>query len=129
MVHLFLAGIAMVFLLNGFHFMYCFSGVERAYLGLYKGIVEEATVVAHTNGGFLVMPKIHLPRLRQLLDEYLLVELEPYCRSYSYAVDPVGTSASSETAAKIVITIAARIDDLHDFHKTAHFKIEEAKNL
>ena len=129
MMHMILAGIAMVFLLNGFHYLYCFSGVNRAYLGLYKGIVEEATMVAGSAGGYLSKPVIHIGRLETLLERYFTVELKPYCRRYDYAVTVPDYSYVPATASRVVITIDVTIDDLHQLRKEARFKIQEASLL
>ena len=129
MVHLFLASMCMVLLLNGFHYLYCFSGVQRAYLGLYKGIIEEGTAVAKVDGDYADSPYFHLPWLRELLTDYFALELKPYCWEYSFLVEPVDTPSFFQTASKIVITMDAKIDDLHQFHKTAHFKIQESQYL
>lgn len=129
MMHMIVAGIAMVFLINGFHFVYCFSGVQRAYLGLYKGIVEEATMVVNTSGGYLATPMIHIARLNTLLEDYFHTELDAYCRSYEYRVSVPGTHLHVLSSRKVVITLDVTLDDLHQFHKTAHFMVEEAKNL
>ncbi len=129
MVHLFLASMCLVLLLNGFHYLYCFSGVQRAYLGLYKGIIEEGTAVAKVDGDYADAPYFHLPWLRELLTDYFALELKPYCWEYSFLVEPVDTPSFFQTASKIVITMDAKIDDLHQVHKTAHFKIQESQYL
>lgn len=129
MMHMILAGLAMVFLLNGFHYLYCFSGVNRAYLGLYKSLVEEATVVSGTTGGYLSAPLIHIPRLESLLDRYFTVELKPYCRRYRFEVTAPDYTYVPVTASRVAIVIDVTIDDLHQLRKEARFKIQEASLL
>lgn len=128
MVHMVLAGLAMVFLVTGFHYVYCFSGVQRAYLGLYKGIVEEAVVVADERGNYLSRPLIYMPRLEALLEDYLDTELRPYCRSYEYAVKQKGSAIHAKAVNKVVITLNAVIDDVHRFEKSAIFAIGEGNH-
>lgn len=128
MVYLFLSSLALVLVTTSFHYMYCLNGIEEAYLGLYKGVVEKAVVVSSTSGAYLSSPTFHLATLRKVLDEYLLVNLSPYCRSFDCVVASRLPRPTNDTSTKVVIQITISIDDIHDIEKTAHFSIWRTSN-
>ena len=131
MMHLLCAGMTMVLVVLGFHNAYCISGVHSAYLGLYKGIVEEAVIVTDKHGEYFNAPQFYLPYLKDLLTVYYRVNLAPYCREYRFDVtrlDPIMGELTSKTSRHVELTFDATINDLHTIKKTAHFQIWRTSN-
>ena len=131
MMHLMLAGLAMLLATVSFHYAHCLSGINNAYLGLYKGVVEEAVVVADEDGEYRRMPVFYLPRLRTLLTEYFSVNLTPYCRRYVVTVTgQLGEHFHSYVSytAHVIIDLEAKIDDIHTLRKIAQFDIVRSES-
>ena len=125
MTHMFLAGMTMLLVLIGFNQAYCISGIHSAYLGLYKGIVEESVIVANSGGNLYTSPFIHVERLNALLETYYQVNLSPYCRSYRYTAKAFdGTKETSATLTKTVrLTFVATISQAQQISKEAIFSV------
>ena len=125
MTHMFLAGMTMLLVLIGFNQAYCISGIHTAYLGLYKGIVEESVVVANSGGNLYASPFIHIERLNALLETYYQVNLSPYCRSYRYTAKAFdGAKETSATLTKTVrLTFVATISQAQHISKEAIFSV------
>ena len=131
MMHLLCAGMTLVLVLLGFHNAYCISGVHSAYLGLYKGVVEEAVVVVNDSGQYLGSPQFHIPYLRKLLSDDYAVNLAPYCRNYTYDVlryDGPGGELTIETSRHIELRFTAIINDFHTINKSARFQLWRTNN-
>lgn len=130
MVHFLIAAVALVLLFTGFNRVYCIHGLNQVYLGLYKGMFDEAVVVADESGEYLPMPVFYLPRIEALLKEYYAETLPPYCRSYSYEVKgtlngmPMG--GRFKYADTITTTFSATISDLETRTKKAVFAVERS---
>lgn len=128
MVYMFLSALALLCLCTGFHYSYCRHGIEECYLGLYKGVVEEAVVVAGMNGSYASIPQFYLPRLRYLLGEYFEMALKPYCREYStFARTKEDTFGDRVYGSGVIITFTAKIDYLTNITRTAHFSIRRTE--
>ena len=69
-----------------FNSAFAFSGVHKAYLGLYKGIVERNVYVVASGDGYADKPYIDLIGLKEDLTDYFRVNLRPYCRHYSFSL-------------------------------------------
>ena len=130
MEYLFLSALVLLTLCTGFHSAYCRHGIEACYLGLYKGIVEEAVVVAsERDGDYRPSPKIYLPRLGSLCRDYFQQNLTPYCRSYTFALIPRDTNVYPALyTSKVTIVFTAKISDLESVEKTAQFSIWRTNN-
>ena len=131
MMNLLCAGMTMVLVVLGFHNSYCISGVHSAYLGLYKGIVEECVIVADADGNYLDAPQFHVPRLRNLLKDYYATNLAPYCRSYTFDItkrDPASNLFPTYASRHIELSFRAVINDLHTIEKKASFQIWRTSN-
>ena len=138
MVELFYSALLLVFALFSFQNVYCVGGVQRAYLGLYKGIAEEAVVVAATEGEYAAKPLFYLPRLRENLRLYFQVNLKPYCLAYSYSCQSTLSSplfpaegpglGEIPYANEIVISFSAKITDWKTVDKEAYFRIERTEH-
>ena len=123
MVYFLLSALTLALVVTGFNRVYCYHGIDQAYLGLYKGLFEEAVVVMDGNGAYLPKPQFYLLRLRYLLEDYFEVNLTPYCRSYTY--DVVGDKGRiSLYANSVTVTFLAKINDLDSKRKEAVFSIE-----
>lgn len=128
MVYMFLSALALLCLCSGFHYSYCRHGIEECYLGLYKGVVEEAVVVAGMNGTYASIPQFYLPRLRYLLGEYFEAGLKPYCREYSTIVRAKEDAFTDRVyGSGVVITFTAKIDYLTNITRTARFSIRRTE--
>ena len=126
MTHLCIASIVLVLMVTGFRFVYCVSSVESAYLGLYKGLVERAVVVATQSGIYALKPMIYLPKLRADLQDYFEERLAPYCQEYSFSLSnilPVSAVSLKNYSYGVSISFLAEIDDIHVKQKTAEFYI------
>ncbi|MCR5348158.1 MAG: hypothetical protein K6E59_00920 [Bacilli bacterium] len=129
MICLLLAGMAMALVTVGFQYSYSLSGVHAVYLGLYKGLVEEAVVVAGTDGEY-ASPRFYLPRLNQLCKDYLDTGLTPYCRSYEMSV--LGYSKgryvpSVAYSTRVQISFTATFSLERSLTKTAYFRMERSE--
>ena len=131
MTHLFLSGIALLLTLVGFHRVYCLNGVESAYLGLYKGLLEECVVVADRNGNYYGAPYFFLPKLEDRLEQYYRVNLAPYCREYEFvlrSLDPRAGAEGDDFARAVEIVFYVEIDDIIQKTRKAQFFIERTDN-
>ena len=129
MMHFLLSGLVMVLVTVGFNYAYGLSGVQNIYLGLYKGVVEEAVVVADTDGTYMV-PKFHLPRLRSEVERYFAVGLPNYCQSYEvtcygYSKGRYVTSITYSSKIRIVLDVTFSLERHRT--KTAYFSIERSE--
>ena len=128
MVYVFLSSIVLVLVCTSFHYLYCRNGIEEAYLGLFKGLIEEAVIVAGANGGYQTTPMIYLPRLNSLCNAYFNENLSPYCRNYNYSILCRDRICRADVAHAIRITITAKIDDIHVVKRNADFTIRRTDN-
>lgn len=127
MMHMTLAALTMLLVTVGFSTIHDLNGIQSAYLGLYKGIVEDSVAVLGAEGGYARMPSIYLPKLRGDLKEYFAVNLSPYCREYRFSC--VGYQAHYGKEIYIVgvgISFSAKINDLTTVEKRADFHIERS---
>ena len=70
-----------------FNAAYAVYGTQSAYLGLYKGIVENnVMVVAEHSDSYAPTPFFDMDGLRRDLDEYFALNLKYCARSYSFEV-------------------------------------------
>ena len=125
MVYLLLSAVTLVLCVTGFIKVYCLHGIDQVYLGLYKGLFDEAVVVVDSKGEYLTKPKFYLLRVRTLLEEYFEVNLSPYCRYYTYTVtaeaNAIGLSLYSDY---VHVAFTATINDIDSKHKEAVLTIE-----
>ena len=130
MTYLFLSAVAMCMCVISFDYAYRLPNIESAYLGLYKGIVEEAVVPISSTGDYLMKPYFYLPKLHSAVGDYLEKNLSQYAR-YTYRVfrDPQDlTYAPTGYANKVRITFTARLNDLRSVEKSAGFAIWRTNN-
>ncbi len=129
MVHMVLCALALVLVLTGFNRVYCIHGINQAYVGLYKGVFEEAVVTVNTSGQYLSKPMFYVPKARRLLASYYQTNLSAYCRSYTYTV--LGKNQGrigylSTYCDTIVTSFTAKISDVESKTKEAVFTIERS---
>lgn len=130
MIYLFLGGLAMCLVTVCFNYGYELSGIHTAYLGLYKGLLEEAVVVAESSGDPYAIPRFYLPRVNLLTTEYLDNALLPYCKGYSLACRGYskGKYLSSATyCTKVWISFLAETRIGKSVYKEAYFHIERSE--
>ena len=129
MTYFLLASLALVLVITGFNRVYCIHGINQAYLGLYKGLFDEAVVTVDNQGNYLERPKFYVLRVRYLLDGYFKTNLAPYCRSYSYTVLGLQNGTWSPLLPyvdAVDLTFTAKINDLQTRSKRAVFTIERS---
>ncbi len=130
MPYILLSAVALVFLVTGFNRVYCIHGIDQVYLGLYKGMFDEAVVVVNGSGGYLSKPMFYLPRLESMLQEYYETSLPAYCRTYTFTVK--GTTNGAQTILSrvycdtVTTTFSAVINDFQTRTKKAVFTIERS---
>lgn len=127
MSHLFVSVFVLVFTLLGFNRLYCLNGVNAAYLGLYKGLIEDCVVLASNSGGYLSAPLIYAPKLMNDLEDYYETNLAPYVKDYVFtcvSLDGRVGRAGKDYWSSAKITFEAEIDDLLTVKKVAIFQIE-----
>ncbi|MBQ7249980.1 MAG: hypothetical protein IJS37_01340 [Bacilli bacterium] len=123
MAYLLLSAVTLVLVLTGFNKVYCIHGIDQVYLGLYKGLFDETVAVVDENGDYLPKPKFYVPKIRFLVNDYLKVNLTPYCRSYTHTVTVSGTD-STDYGDRVVVAFTAKINDIDRKRKVAIFSIE-----
>ena len=129
MTYFLLASLALVLVVTGFNRVYCIHGINQVYLGLYKGIFDEAVVTVDSQGMYLEKPKFYVLRIRYLLDDYFKTNLAPYCRSFSYTITGLynGTWGPLFPYVDAVdLRFEAKINDLETRSKRAVFTIERS---
>ena len=127
MAELLFSAIALTLSCLGFHNAYCLSSIGKAYLGIYKGLLDESVVVV-LNGGEYTKPQFYLPRVNKLLGEYFAVTLAPYCESYSYYVANGDAFAFPwiQYADSIVLFLSAKVSEFKTVSRTAQFHIQRS---
>ena len=128
MAYLFLSAVAMSMLLVGFEYSYCLPGIENAYLGLYKGIMERCVLLLSPEGYEYSTPRFSLNEVRKELDPYFRVHLKPYCREYSFKVASLEQPTIGDLTMAIKVSFSARINDLSTINKEATFRIWRTDN-
>ena len=127
MMHMTLAALTMLLVTVGFSTIHDLNGIQSAYLGLYKGIVEDSVGVLTAEGDYLRMPSIYLPKLREDLKDYFTVNLSPYCREYRFSCVGFQSRYGKETyTVGVSISFSAKINDLTTVNKRADFHIERS---
>ena len=130
MAHFLMCAVALVLLVTGFNRVYCIHGINQVYLGLYKGMFDEAVAVVDESGKYLHKPLFYLPRIQKLLQQYYSDCLTPYCRSYEYEVygllGGMRVGGSVKYADTVVTTFSASISDLETRSKKAVFAVERS---
>ena len=130
MSYLLICGVVLVLLVTGFNRVYCIHGINQVYLGLYKGMFDEAVVVADESGNYLPSPLFYLPRIERLLKDYYAFNLPPYCRDYAYEI--TGTLVGKVVGGRfkyadtVSTSFTAYINDVETRVKKAVFTIERS---
>lgn len=124
MVYLLFSCVVLCLVTVAWHDAYCLTGIESVYLGLYKGVLEEAVVLAKRRPGDIKQPTFYLPRLRSVLSVYFNENLTPYCREYTFSAR--GVTSGTDYSTQVTITFYARISDVREKTKTAYFRIERS---
>ena len=77
-----ISGFGLVLFLTMFRQSYFLNGINRAYLGLYKGVVESAVIYFDENGKNIT-PYFDKQLFKDAVSDYLLKELKGYTITYS----------------------------------------------
>ena len=121
MVHIICAGFLVVFSIHYFTVNYNLSKVNAAYLGLYKGVAEDAVVLSDESGNEVTKPYFDKTVLMNNVKSYFDKEIGDWC-SYSvkYAFGPVVKTPEN---ASVVVTF--KVPGWKDYTRTARFAIVE----
>ena len=126
MTHMFFAMVALLMLVTGFNQVYCRTGIESVYLGLYKGVVERSVAIAKEKENDLPQPMFYLPHLNAGLRDYFRKNLPPYCRSYTYTISEFNMIVPY--SAQVTIRLNVKINDVSIIKKTAAFAITRSSH-
>ena len=130
MSYLLMCAVVLALLVTGFNRVYCIHGINQVYLGLYKGIFDEAVVLVDEKGDYLAEPLFYIPRIQHLLKDYYAENLPPYCRKYDIsflaAYKGVRVGSQIKYADTIKTGFSAYINDVEKRNKTAVFHIERS---
>ncbi len=129
MLNYLFAASGMIFALSVFRFQYVSGGVDRAYLGLYKGVAESSVIVFSNAGYALPRPYFSIDLFKQNIEEYLSKSLSPYVgkdfkTSYLFA-NTVGGKESEPNEASVLLECA--LSSFASFSKRASFVVTEGK--
>ena len=122
MVNVLFCAIFMVASLVSFTSAFNLGGVQRAFLGLYRGILDASVVVADANGSYQGLPHFDLNHLSNDLDIYFLNNLKPYCVDFAYELIPGGAYLPQPTQVEIALDVEVSLWVNKHYH--AYFSLE-----
>lgn len=107
MVHILGSTIIIVTIIHFFSVNYTLSNIERAYLGLYKGIAENSVIVSDSTGAELNEPVFSRTTFTTNVKAYCELEVKPICKyslSINYYAKSGQSGLTSPYKAKVTIT-------------------------
>ena len=104
-------------------------GVNRAFLGIYKGVVEKSVIVAKSTGDYEAYPYFDLEELKEDVGEYFSLNIPKYA-PYEFEVTPLRFASVSvgQRPIKVRITLVTRIMGATPIQKKAVFAIERSNH-
>ena len=128
MENMFLWSLILIFSVLSFQFNFIVSGVNRAFLGLYKAVAMN-NVIAFTPYGDKTVPYFDEDGLeaasRAFVSESLANYHVPYELTFAYDFH-APLKESSHLHNYVAITLDAALGVYGAYHKTLHFSIEES---
>ena len=127
MGNLFLVAFSLIFSFAIFHQNIVFSGVNRAYLGLYKGVAERGVVLFDGSGQMLARPYFDYKITEAGVESYLQRALQSYVAEYEteYVFYNASGKPNYATPCSFSITLRCDISAFQTFERTACFTIKE----
>ena len=127
MGNLFIVAFSLIFSFALFHQNIVFSGVNRAYLGLYKGVPEAGVVAYGANGEYLEHPYFDVEMTVRAVDGYFDKALKSYVATYktTYWFYDDDWGETIEEPVVFIVRLQCRISDFQDFRRDASFMIKE----
>lgn len=122
MVNILFCGIFLVAALLGFGHTLNFGMSQRAYLGIYRGLIDKSVVVFDDKGTYLTAPFFDIPSLKTDLGNYFKANLNPYCMAYQYEVVPLSAFEAIPTSIRIDLFI--KVSPLFEKDYKAYFALE-----
>lgn len=126
MMNMIISGFGLVLFLTMFRQSYFLNGINRAYLGLYKGVVESAVIYFDENGKNIT-PYFDKKLFKDAVSDYLLKELKGYTITYSLKYTFKNTHSPSRLGFKYPnyasVKITLEDNPLVSFDKSASFVI------
>ena len=128
MIEALFSALIVAFSLSCFFEIDAISGVNKVFLGLYKGIFEDAVYVYDQNGKTANVPYFKMDDLRQRLDEYFAISLPRYVQEYDYSLTALQMTLVSfwPQPIKVKLDLRCVISWKRTIEKTAVFAIERS---
>ena len=129
MGNLFLVAFSMIFSFAIFHQNIVYSGVNRAYLGLYKGVAESGVVTYGRFGNLLERPYFSVSVTKAVVNQYLDSTLKSYVSTYKvdYLFYNEKGVVDYEYPAGFRLVLKCDISAFQEFERVAYFAIQETK--
>ena len=129
MGNLFLVAFSMIFAFAIFHQNIVYSGVNRVYLGLYKGVAESGVVTYGRFGNLLETPYFSVQVTEAAVDSYFESTLKRYVQTYraDYLFYNKDGAVDYNLPRSFSVTLKCDISAFQRFERTAFFTIQENK--
>jgi len=104
-----------------------FSGVNRTFLLLYKGVIESSIAFINEDGSPNENPYFYKETLERNVDEYLFDNLTRYVTSYTVSFNffhrDNGLTCTSKECQAVKITLDCKINYLFSYTKARNYYI------
>lgn len=106
-----------------------FSGVNRTFLSMYKGVFESSLITVGENGE-PVYPYFDEVTLRNGINSYLHANLKPYVKKFDtsmrlYTLDDSGMCLGRQCS-KVEVSLKADINAFFKYSKSVTYYVKEA---
>lgn len=127
MLNLVYVATSLAFAFAMFHQTMCYNSVNRAYLGMYKGLFESCVIAYDTSGNYLAQPFFDRDLVKASLQDYYALNLEPYVMEYNVRTvfcDYYGNSAKRVKPTVVKVYLTAKISEWQQYSRNALFTIK-----
>ena len=127
MGNLFLVAFSMIFAFAIFHQNIVYTGVNRVYLGLYKGVAESGVVSYGRYGNLLDVPYFSVETTEAAVTLYFDSTLKRYVQSYgaTYMFYDKNGDIDMNMPCTFSVTLRCDISAFQHFERIAYFTIQE----
>ena len=129
MGNLFLVAFSMIFAFSIFHQNIVYSGVNRVYLGLYKGVAESGVITYGRFGNLLDAPYFSVDATKAAVNSYFESSLKRYVQTYkaNYLFYNENGVIDFNLPRSFSVTLKCDISAFQKFERIAYFTLQENK--